>query len=180
MKNKLLMNILPKYKCSQSQIVATVLLILLVIVAVTIISAFAIPFVRDQLSKSDCLSVSGNDNLGISESLQYTCYNSSGTPLPEMYIQVHVGDIYDKINGFSIEIGGAITESYEITKDYFSPEISSYGPGGVEVPGKNEERTYRISVEEIPQTLKIYPILANGETCDYSDSLTSIPICAVF
>lgn len=163
---------------SQSEVVATVLLILLVIVAVTIITTFAVPFVRDQLSKSDCLSVTGEDKLGITDSIEYTCYNSSK---PEMLVQIHVGDIYDKINGFSIEIGGATTNTYDITKDSAPAGVTPYGPGGVEVPAGNTERTYRIDLtgQGDPKTLKVYPILTNGENCDYSDSLTSIPACFV-
>lgn len=165
-------------KRSQSEVVTTVLLILVTIVAVTIITAFAIPFVRNQISKSDCLSVSGDDKIGIVDSIEYTCFNQSTTGSNgDMFIQIHIGDVYDKINGFSIELGGATTNNYDITKDSSSEGVDSYSSGGVEVPKKNEERTYRIAVTEIPQTVKVYPILANGETCDYSDSLTSVPAC---
>ncbi|MBS3075814.1 hypothetical protein J4429_05145 [Candidatus Pacearchaeota archaeon] len=163
-------------KKAQSEVVATILLILLVVTAIGIITAFAIPFVRNQISKSDCLSVIGEDKLGISESMQYTCYNVSVSG-NEMFVQIHIGDIYDKINGFSIELGGATTNTYDITKDSVSAGVSSYGSEIVEVPNATTERTYRISVAEAPQRLRVYPILTNGGKCDYSDSLTSIPAC---
>ena len=102
-----------QYKKGQGEVVSTIILILIVIAAAAIITAFAIPFVRNQTSKGNCFSVLGEDNIGISESLQYTCYNQSGN---EMIVQIHLGDIYDKIDGFSIEIGGATTNKYDITK----------------------------------------------------------------
>lgn len=164
-----------KSKRSQSEVISTILLILLVIVAITIITAFAIPFVRNQLSKSDCLEVSGK--VEIADNLQYTCYNSSNQ---KMLVQIKIGDIADKINGFSIEIGGASTENFEITNEYVKPSgrVSMYDGGGVEIPGNNAERTYIISnILEKPQIVKVYSILENGESCDSSDSLTLVENC---
>ncbi|MDD5193489.1 MAG: hypothetical protein PHF67_02780 [Candidatus Nanoarchaeia archaeon] len=160
----------------QGEVISTILLILIVVAAVVVISAFAIPFVRNQTSKGDCFSVLGEENLGISDNLQYTCYNASLSG-NEMFVQIHVGNIYDKIEGFSIELGGATTQKYDITKSAVSDGVTSYTLGPVLVPNASTERTYRISVTEAPQTVRVYPILANGEKCDYSDSLTSIPNC---
>ena len=165
-------------KSAQGEVVSTILLILLVIVTIGIITAFAIPFVRNQISKSDCLEVIGEDKLGISENMQYTCYESSNN---KMIVQVHVGDIYDKIEGFGIVIGGATTKTYEIKKSgASSTDVSSYDGSLIQVPEANTERTYNISsITPIPQTVQVYPILTNGNKCDISDSLTSIPGCLI-
>lgn len=171
-------NVLSKSKRSQSQVIGTVLLILLVIATITIISAFAIPFVKEQLSNSDCFKLVGK--MEIKNNMQYTCYNSSATP-KEMLVQVYIADIVDKISGFSIEIGGASSKNFEITSDYSSPEVSMYTPGGVEIPGKNEERTYVINnIQELPQSISLYAILKNGKTCDEpAYSVNSVENCFI-
>ena len=168
--------ILSKSKRSQSQVVGTVLLILIVIATITIISAFAIPFVKEQLSNSDCFKLVGK--MEIKNNMQYTCYNSTSK---EMLVQIHIADIVDKIDGFSIEIGGASTENFEITSDYSSLDVSMYTSGGVEIPGKNEERTYVIkNIQELPQSINLYAILKNGKTCDEpAYSVNSVENCFI-
>lgn len=173
----ILNNILPKCKRSQGEVISTILLILLVISAIAIIAAFAIPFVKNQLSKSDCLEVVEEDKVGITEDIQYSCYDSA---FEQMRVQIHIGNVADKINGFSIEIGGASTESFEIINQSTNPRISMFDGGSVELPGKNTEKTYVINgITEKPQTLNIYPKLKNGKTCDSSDSLNVVENCLV-
>jgi hypothetical protein len=160
-------------KHAQSEVVSTVLLILLAIIAITIITAFAVPFVKDQLSKSDCLKVTGK--IEIKNNPQYTCYNSSKN---QMLVQVHIGDVADKIEGFSVEVGGSTTKSYYITNDFHDADVSMFGSAGVEIPGENQERTYIIAnIQELPKIINIYPALKNGKTCDSSDSVNSIVNC---
>ena len=93
-----------KYK-SQSEIVTSVLLILLVVVAVMIIFAFVVPFVKDKISSVDCLDVAGK----IEISSGWTCHNGT-----VMLVQVHVLNVKELIDGFSIELGGASTDNYKI------------------------------------------------------------------
>ena len=95
-------------KRGQSQIVSTVLLILLVIAAAAIIFGFVIPFVKDKLASGDCLDVAGKVEIGSS----HTCYDGS-----DMQVQVEIKDIKGLIEGFTIELGGASTESYKIKND---------------------------------------------------------------
>jgi hypothetical protein len=47
----------------------------------------------------------------------------------------------------------------------------------LEMPKKNEERTYVIDVNEKPESVKIHPIINNKEVCEVSDSLDSLGIC---
>jgi hypothetical protein len=161
---------------SQSQIISTVLLILLVMAAMVIISGVVINIVKDNLSQKGCLDVAGT--IEISDG--YTCYNADAT-VPEMQVQVHIGAIRDSIDGFAIEMGGASTSSYKITN-------STPAPTGVRmcnqstviyIPGDNEERTYIIPASSKPNSIRVYPILKGGKLCDTPDSVTSVQECLV-
>ena len=97
-----------------------------------------------------------------------------------MLVQIHVGDTGDKLKGFTIELGGASSESFEITNVSRDPRVSMYNsPEGI--PGKNQERTYQInSVTETPNSITVYPILQNGASCDASASLTTVNNCTSY
>ncbi|MEN9625911.1 MAG: hypothetical protein RL557_239, partial [archaeon] len=59
---------------AQSEVITTVLLVLLGIVAVIIIISFVIPFIRNQIAGSDCFEVNGK--VSISNNYKYTCYDT--------------------------------------------------------------------------------------------------------
>jgi len=164
---------LRKNKKGQPTIIATVLLILLVIVAATVIFTFVLPFVKERMSKENCLDVVGQVEI----SSGYTCYNGSA-----MQVQVHITEIRDLISGFSVELGGATTKSYKITNNTATAGVMMCGEtaeGNLELPGDNEERTYVITADK-PNIIRIYPILAGGKACDVSDTATVIEACSSF
>ena len=82
-------------RAGQSEIITTVLLILLSIVGITIIMSFAIPFVKDQLASGDCLDVV--DEIKISSNKAYTCYDAAAG---SMRVQIHYSD-NSSLGGFS-------------------------------------------------------------------------------
>ncbi len=157
-------------KRSQSEIVSSVLLILLVVIAAMLILAFVIPFVREKLASGDCLDVAGKVEI----SSGYTCYNGTA-----MQIQVHVLEIRDLIDGFSIELGGASTNNFKIINDTIISGVSMCdGSQTPEVPpADNTERTYVIIANE-PNVIRVYPILKGGKTCGASDTITIIEGCS--
>jgi len=160
-------------KIGQSQVIATVLLILLVVVSAFIIMGFVTPFIKNQLSSTDCIKVA--DKIQIKNSLDYTCYDSVSS---EMNVQVYMGDSEDLINGFkiSVEFGGS-SKAVEVSEG--SSEVQMYGGGAVEIPGKNEERTYIISdISSLPDSVNVYPMLKNGKTCESSDILIEVNECS--
>jgi len=171
---------LEKSKSAQSQIVASVLLILIAIATVVIIMNFVIPFVRNQLSGADCLDVTGK--VSIQNNPKYTCITIDN----RVSVQVHVGDVDESISGFMIELGGASSKSFEIRAEEMGAidGIFMY-PGeddeeALELPGKNEERTYVIAHElGYIDFVKVYPILLNDKTCDSSDIVNNIGQCKV-
>ncbi len=163
-----IVSILSKSKRSQSQIIATILLILITISAAAIIGTFATGFVKDKLEETNCFDVA--NQLEISNNLQYTCYDQINN---NMFIQIHLLDA--DIEGFVIEIGGASTTTYTIKEGTAIPQIGMYGQAKnspLELPGKNEEKTYNITSEK-PEIIAVYPVIEDGKICDESDSITN-------
>ena len=162
-----------KTKKSQAGIIGAVLLILIVLVVAMIVMSFVVPFVRDRLEGGGCLDVAGE--IEITNNLQYTCYNATAD---NMSVQIHYGDIENLTQGFQITIGSSgASESFEVVPET-SDSITMLGGGSVELPGKNEERTYILGgIDPIPEFIEVYPILSNGNACDASSSLTKVSNC---
>ena len=164
-------------KKAQSQIVTAVLLILIVIALAVVVLNFSMNFVKDKLSGTGCFEAV--DKVTFTNHNKYTCYKD-----PDLRLQVHIGDIEESISGFLIETGGATTKSIEIKegKAEDTEVVVMFNPpedendGDLHIPGKNEERTY-IFVKNNPETVKIYPILTDGQVCEASDILEKIILC---
>lgn len=160
-------------KRAQSQIVGAVLLILLVLASAMVIMAFVIPFIRDQLSGTECLDVAGK--ILIKNNPDYTCYD---LPTTNMSVQIHMGDVVNITKGFQInvEFGGS-SKSVSVISGT-TDEVYMRNGGVVQVPGRNQERTYIITgIASLPDLISVYPILSNDKTCDASDVLSSVVLC---
>jgi len=157
---------------AQSQIITTVLLILLGIVAAGLIMSFAIPFIKEKLQGGDCLDVISHIEIRSA----YTCYNTTAG-VNYTHVQIHIGEIENLIDGFAIELGGPSSKTFKITNDTHE-SIQMYGMGAFELPGDNEERTYVISESrDPPESISVYPILKGGKVCPASDSIVDIEVC---
>ena len=167
-----------KLKKSQSQIVSSVLLILISIIAIMMIIGFIIPFIQNQLSKGNCIEII--NQIEIQNNPKYTCWDVGGD---RMLIQVHVSD-NEPIKGFAIELGGASSNTIEITDDtdvstnvHMYHEIDEVGNKMI-IPDKNEEKTYNLTTTSgKPDSIRLYPIMTNGVTCDKADVLNKINNC---
>ena len=160
---------------AQSEVISSVLLILLVIVATMIIFGFVVPFVKDKLNSGNCLDVTGK----IEISSGYTCYNNTGG----MQVQIHVLEISNLIEGVSIELGGASTNNYKIKNGttITGVRMCNQPEGSLELPpNDNTERTYVIAAANAPNVIRVYPILKGGKICDASDTATVIEGCSLF
>ncbi|MEK6935756.1 MAG: hypothetical protein AABW67_03135 [Nanoarchaeota archaeon] len=157
---------------SQAGIISTILLILLSIVLIGIIIGFAVPFVKEKLSAGDCLDVLGKMEI----KPDYTCYSSGSSN--QMYVQVHIADIRDLINGVVIELSGANSESFKIINGTNLSGVSMYsGSPNLELPNDNTERTYNITASNKPISINIYPVLKNDKICEVADTTTEIQSC---
>jgi flagellin-like protein len=162
---------------AQSQVVTAVLLILIVISLAFIIMNFIIPFVKNQLSGSECFEVAGK--IDISNNPRYTCFEDISGPNNDIInVQIHIDDISDSIEGIKIELGGASSKTFKIKSGSADSGVKMFEvTDPIELPGNNEERTYKITKEGIPDYIKVYPILLGGKTCEASDVLEKIPLC---
>ncbi len=160
-------------KKAQSQIVGSVILILIVIAAAIVIMGFVTPFIKDQLSGTDCLEVL--DKIAIKNNPSYTCYEPTTT---NMSVQILIGDVVNLTKGFQISVESEGSSKSVSVINGTSDDVYMRNGGVVEVPGRNEERTYIITgINSLPDSVSVYPILNNGNTCDASDVLNSIVSC---
>ena len=160
-------------KKAQSQIISTVILILIVLISAGIIIGVVIPMIQRNLKETSCLDYIGK--ITIVNDPELTCYNSSSQ---EVYVKVRVGDVLDEIEGFSVVLENSNSKSYDITPINPSGDVIMYGGGVFGLPDKNTFRTYILqNFGEKPDAIRVHPILKGGKTCEESDSMVGIGIC---
>ncbi|MCR4284777.1 MAG: hypothetical protein NUV97_01880 [archaeon] len=145
-----------------SAIVATVLIILITVAAVTIIWAAIIPMINNQLNKGTvCVDVVSQ--IAISDE-GYTCKNTTADTIS---LQIKHG-----ARDFDLaDIQVLVSAGGDTTSFLLSNQTSDF-------PGSNEEKTYIIDTSGIVGTIEsvdIAPIVKIGnarETCDISASKT--------
>lgn len=159
-----------KSKHSQSQVIATVILILLCITAVAIIAGFVIPMVKEKIKESDCFDTVGL--LEIDTEDGYCCYDDSAVRVSVMRKNKDA-----EIDGFLIAIhGDGDSKSFEIKNGEISGVKMLDGTKDIEIPGKSEKKTYDIEFTGTPEKAIIAPIL-NGVTCDVTDEAEVVEGC---
>lgn len=161
-----------------SAIVATILIVLLTVVAVAFIAAFVVPFARDKLYEStECLDY--EKYFTLEDQFDYMCYGPSGDGwLYGISVRADsVGEDSDKPKGFTLQmIGGGESESVDVF------EGSSTNPSDkgirmlnrsksvIEIPYEGGVKTYVYNSSMKFNTIEIYPVLESGKLCDVSDS----------
>jgi len=155
-----------------SPVVATVLIVLLTVVSVSILSAFVIPFVRDNLEGSgQCFEVVGK--LEIYET-PYNCYASSSGKEGTGF-SISVDD--EKIIGFRVSlVQGGSFDSYEIKGGATLNNIRMLGSNfsqPLQIPSNGGVRTY-IADGDFDK-IEVFALLDSGDSCDLSDSLNVKP-----
>ncbi|MFH1522086.1 MAG: hypothetical protein ABIF18_03950 [archaeon] len=139
-----------------SAVVATVLIILITVAAVTIIWAAIIPMINDQLSKGTiCLDAVSQVSL---VDAGYTCIVAGGENIS---LQIKRGAKEIDLAGVQVLVSAlGATTSYTISSD---------------LPGANEEKVFLINVTDTTNVdrVQIAPIVNIGnteESCDVSAS----------
>ncbi|MBR9704733.1 hypothetical protein GOV12_04930 [Candidatus Pacearchaeota archaeon] len=166
---------------SQGQVISTILLILLVLVIITGLIAFVIPFVRDKFKEKDCFDYGGK--ILIKNDPAYTCFDDTG-PTDILNIRILVGELeeefvpYREIKVIVKKDGN--NEDFIIKEGLISPPVVSYDGSPTDLPDRLEERTYNITlVNGHPESVNIYPILNDDRKCSQAfDTMTSIPVCS--
>jgi len=171
-------------KRSQSEVVSTVLLVLLVIAASVFLIAFVVPLVKQLLEGSKC-----NDYMGkitIANDEKYTCYDNIGKRLLlRVKLDSSIGTLAETIKGLRIilETSGSDSKSFEIIPPSSNPQMSvvmNNGELALAIPGLiRNEITYNISnINLRPNATLIYPILNGSQTCaNAAYTLNYVPYC---
>ncbi|MEK6895312.1 MAG: type IV pilin [Nanoarchaeota archaeon] len=122
-----------------SNVLSTLLLIAIAVIAVAIVASFAINFVNDNLSNRDtCFNALDKVKL----QSQYTCNTSS-----KLFVGVETGDV--KLDKLLISLsGGGSVKSIEINGSANNNYLIIYGnsTSKIVVPGANGGITYQIDI----------------------------------
>lgn len=174
-----------KNKKALSTVIATVLMILLVMVATAIVWEFVVNIAKNQTEGvQSCFAATSSGKVAIND--YYTCYNiTSG----EVQFSIDVKDVDIDSLVISILVGGN-SKSFTLTNNYtVIPNLKPYkgNPGdAVKLPGKNEGDTYVADFSsEFAQGvtkvdyIRIAPIVGEKQ-CEQSDETNQIDSCSLF
>ena len=151
-----------------SAVVATVLMILITVAAVTIIWVAIIPLINNQLDKGracfDAISQVSLPDQG------YTCISSDGK---NVTLQIKRGSMeLDLVDAQVIFSSGGNSYSFALS----DPSTTISPAGEITFPNINEERVYVIDTSSITgeiETVELAPVVQIGksqEVCDVSSS----------
>jgi len=154
-----------------STVVATVMIILVTVAAVTVVWIGIIPMVRDKLDSAKVCMSSVSQLLLLNKG--YTCRSSDGEN-----VSIHIKHSAESFDLSDIQVlfsSGGDTVMFNVMND-----TTTLIPLGVNIPlpGENEERVYVIdtsSVSGVINEVQIAPVLAVGSDdriCDISSSQT--------
>jgi flagellin-like protein len=160
-----------------SAIVATVLIILITVAAVTIIWAAIIPMISNQLeSGTTCLDAVSQVQI---LDQGYTCRNDT-TGADRVSLQIKHGAKSFELADIQVLLSsGGTTTSYDLTNPATTKIPASMD--ATKLPGSNEERVYVISTTGITgdvDSVSIAPVVAVGntqETCEVSATKVLLP-----
>ncbi len=158
-----------------SPVVATVLLLVLTVVLASVIFAFVIPFVQDQLGNSkECLNVI--DGVEFADS-KFNCYNVSIVSGFEtgFSFKVKKADVVGVRVSFIDENGNSDVKDfpYEDSDDRFKAVGFGYGPALTNFPASGGQRTYVINNKYAKS--EIAPITKTGSVCAVADIVEFSP-----
>ena len=146
-----------------SAIVATVLIILITVAAVTIIWAAVIPMIRENVEGSaECFDASA----ALSVVSDYSCYNDT-----HVKVQVHRGTGDFVLEGIKVQVGDSGNTA---SKEFNSTTTPSY-------PDSNEDTLYTIALSELsaistPDEVGVVAIVKAGNTKKECEGSGMIPV----
>jgi len=179
MKQDLDMKFLCKMKIGNqkglSQIIATMMIIMLVLGATAIVFNVVTNLIKEETESSE--SCFGNFGK-VTINKQYTCHNFSSN---EIQFLINIGDV--DIAGLLISVSGnSEAKSFEITNETISFVKTYKGSYGdvINPPNKNSGLTYIVNLSEMgigsADSITIAPIIEDQQ-CGVSDSLSGIDNC---
>ena len=162
-----------------SEVVSTVMVIMLTVVALAAIAAFVIPFVRNSLQKSsECIGYEGYFSFDSSSS--YSCnYNEGDNYLIGSSIKAKADSrLSENAEGFALVLNFAdgTSKKLEVNSSLTSEEFWVAGHSGEEVyiPNGGETRTYVYNSSVKAESAEVYAVLKSGAICVMKDTIKLI------
>lgn len=160
-------------KSSQGEIITTVLLILIGIVAVALVSTFIINTIKDYLKPTDCFKTTGQFSLGSDEA-----YNYYKVEAKEVHITIARAEKEFNLTGITVIYGdSASTTKVQIISGTDATGkvkmASGATPSNILLPGTQETKAYIINATSFGGTVNkvsIAPLLASTGECKEVDS----------
>ena len=167
-----------KDKRGLSEVVSTVLIVMITISAIAILAGFLVPFVKDRLSKgSECTSY--GEFYTFDESFKYNCYNAtSGDNIYLVSIKKSTDTALEN-NSDELRIVFKTESGEQKTLPVKNGGISSNLAGSIVLYGENSLRVpkaggtltyiYNASSSEIYESAEVYSVLKSGRICEQKD-----------
>lgn len=161
-----------------SSVVATILIVLLTIVAVGVLASYIVPMFIGNLESTKCFNY--RDSFDFEEEFGYNCHNGS---LYAVSVQNKVSseEKFQNIEGFKLVfVGGGEAKTVDIKEgDAKTGEIRMLNSSlsTLQVPKNGEVKTYVFTAPRAFDSAKIHPILKSGDICDESGSIKIDSIC---
>ncbi len=167
-------NFFTKNRKGLSEIIGTLIVIALVLLATTIVWGVVNNILKDKIkSSTSCFGNFGKMTLD----KKYTCYDTSTNP-GKVRLSLNRGDV--NLDEVLISVtNGVETKSFKISKTSQTVAGLTYlnGTSTVSLPPKNGGITYIYSwTSDAPKTIQIAPVI-DGEQCEVSDSISQIDNC---
>lgn len=167
-------------KKAQSELITTVLLILIGIAAVALVSTFVIGLVRNNLKNTDCLETTGQLSINIAD--DFTFYSSSAKILN---ISIRRESKEFNLTGISLVYGTQYSTKKIKLEGTSVTGVKYIQSDGVLVdtlqfPEAGETKAYSLDLSSFGADVtkvEIYPIINGREECGKSDERT-IPLRA--
>ncbi len=164
-------------KKALSTVVATVLLILLTVVAVTVVWVFINNFIKNQTDAS-CYQVETNPGL-VALNEYYTCFNSTSD---EVQFSINIGEAEIESLLVSFLSDGATKTIILTNEDTEIPNVRYYKslPGEVKLPAKNAGLTYHFGgfTGDKIDWIKIAPTV-DEKACEPTDTINEVVNCNI-
>lgn len=167
-----------KNKSGLSEIVATVIIIVLSIAAISIIWSMTSKFITEKTEGTgSCFKVGFAEKVGFNG--DYTCYDSAND---EVQFSIYIADVDIQKAVVTISAGGS-SKSFEIENIETSiASLYNYPnrSANIKLPAQNAGLTYiATGINEVPEWIKIAPYMEDKQ-CDVTDTIYDLADCSLF
>lgn len=166
-----MMKLKMKSKKAQSEVITTVLLILIALAGIAVVSVFIIGMVKDRLGSTECFKTVGQLSLNLDEGMTY--YDSATSTV---FVSVDRKQENFNLTGMLVSVkSDSSAKAFKVKFIGSDTGVSMYqSPASpIVLPGLGERRTYEISVAGAGlgtiKKVAIAPIIGKDKQCDAVD-----------